>query len=341
MPRREPSWWYSDRIGPAALALAPVAWVYGAIAQRNLTSATPFVAARKVICIGNFTAGGAGKTPLTIALCKLLREQGREPWTLSRGYGGRLTGPLIVERERHTAIDVGDEPLLLAKHATAVVSRDRRAGAEYIAQQSPTNAVIVMDDGLQNPAIAKDLTLAVVDRSRGLGNGRVIPSGPLRAPLFAQLPLVDGVVVSGAPTPRQRQDIIDLSETFAGPVISAETRAANPALFSGTRVLAYAGIVNPHRFFSSLAAAGADVVATRAFADHQPYSEADAQTLLSQARTLDAALVTTEKDMARLAGATGAAAELAARSEILAVTTEFVPPERQRLITLLNSALAT
>ena len=163
----------------------------------RLRRAKPYRPLIPVICVGNFTAGGSGKTPLAILLARIVSGLGREPWFLSRGYGGTLKGPLRVEPATHSADEVGDEPLLLARHAPTIIAQDRRRGAEAIEASASQDGVIIMDDGLQNPALAKNLSIAVVDTDRGFGNGYVIPAGPLRAPLAAQIGLAGLIVITG------------------------------------------------------------------------------------------------------------------------------------------------
>lgn len=322
MPVSEPGWWYGRGNTWQAALLSPVAALYGAIARRRILNANPYRARLPVICIGNFTAGGSGKTPLAILIAKLVSENGREPWFLSRGYGGKLDGPIRVDLAHHDARDVGDEPLLLARAFPTVIARDRGKGAVSIERVASERAVIIMDDGLQNPTLMKDLSIAVVDARRGFGNGCVIPAGPLRAPLDVQAGLVQLIVLMG----RDQQADHPLLHTIRGltdaPVVFGETRPDVAAKrLNGRKVLAFAGIANPARFFLSLKNVGADVVATRAFADHHAYSEAEAQDLLSAADRLGAALVTTEKDFVRLDERSEFCADLKSRSETLAVAT--------------------
>jgi len=179
-----------------ATLLQPVAALYGWAATALYWRATPYRSRLPVICVGNFTVGGTGKTPLVLYLCERLKAAGHEPVAFTRGYGGRLSGPYWVNAKSDVARDVGDEALLLAKAVPTLVARDRRAGAQAIETGPHSVTVIVMDDGLQNPGLAKDLALAVVDGSVGLGNGRVMPAGPLRAPLAFQLELTDAIVVN-------------------------------------------------------------------------------------------------------------------------------------------------
>lgn len=324
---------------PARL-LAPASALYGAIAERRFRRAAPLRSPLPVICVGNFTAGGTGKTPLSRYLLDAFARRSVTSACLSRGYGGALAGPVWVDRTRHTARDVGDEPLLLARSGRVLIARDRRAGMLAIAGDGETGAV-VMDDGLQNPALAKDLTIAVVDARRGLGNGLVIPSGPLRARLAFQLGLVDCVVVMGALDGGEDLPVLrSLRAKFPGPVLRAEARPtdASPDV-TGRAVLAFAGIANPERFFRLVEGLGAECVLRRPFPDHHAFSEADARALLDEANALGARLVTTEKDEARLAGATGACGALARRLETVPIAVVFDQRDSLRLDALIDGAL--
>lgn len=340
MTDREPSWWYGSKGEWISSALTPAAEAYGWIAAKRFQRTAATHAAHPVICVGNFTVGGTGKTPLALKLAELVRRQHVEPWFLSRGYGGRLKGPVRVDVGSHTAIDVGDEPLLLAANAPTVIARDRRQGAMLIAASAPANAVIIMDDGLQNPSLAKDLTIAVVDARRGVGNGRVLPAGPLRAPLAFQLSLADMIVVTGGRDIALDPSLEVALAFFTGTVIRAATIASgDTSWLKHRRILAYAGIANPNRFFSILDTLEARVVARRALGDHAPISERTATELLQAAATLNCDLVTTAKDMARLKGRGGAAGRLASQSRVLDIATTFNDYDEQQLTTRLQKEL--
>ena len=300
----EPSWWYREApAGMAASLLSPVGTIYGSVARILYERSTPYRSRLPVVCIGNFTAGGTGKTPLAIYICNHLKQAGHEPVALTRGYGGSLEGPYWVNAGTDQARDVGDEALLLARVAPTQLARDRQQGARAIETGPHPATVIVMDDGLQNPRLAKDLSIALVDGVRGIGNGMVIPAGPLRAPLDFQLELTDAVVVN-EPVPGAGDRIADWLRThFNGPVLRAATVPAEDAgWLKGLRVIAWAGIGSPQRFFATLTHLGAEVVEAVAFRDHQSVQEADAERLLAQAEWHDATLVTTEKDHARMRG---------------------------------------
>jgi len=262
-----------------------------------------FDAGIPVLCVGNYHVGGAGKTPTVLALAKILRELGETPVVLSRGYGGKLRGPVKVDPERHAAADVGDEPLMMARTVPVVVARDRIEGVAMARSQGAT--VIVMDDGFQNPAIAKDVSLIVIDSHRGLGNARVFPAGPLRAPLSPQLARTDALIVVGDGAAAEAVAVAVVARR--APVLKAYLKANDASLASlrGKRVLAFAGIGDPGRFFRALRTSSIEVVRERAFADHHPFSESEIETLIGEAKRDALTLVTTEKDMARLRSAGG------------------------------------
>jgi tetraacyldisaccharide 4'-kinase len=300
VPFREPPWWYETEPGLTARLLTPASVLYGTVARRRMGQAHRCKASVPVICIGNFTAGGTGKTPLALWLAERLMAQGQVPVFLTRGYGSAVRNATLVDPERHAAGDVGDEALLLARAARVMVSPDRAAGARAIEASGIGCTVILMDDGLQNPALAKDLTIAVVDGARGAGNGRVIPAGPLRAPLEAQLAATDVIVVNGRGADRDRF-AAGIGTSFSGPVLSARAEAAaDTAWVRDARLFAFAGIGNPKRFFRLLEGLGATLVGRRTFADHHPFTDAEADRLLLEAAASNAVLVTTEKDFVRI-----------------------------------------
>ncbi|WP_238313117.1 tetraacyldisaccharide 4'-kinase [Methylobacterium crusticola] len=294
---REPGFWWRPRPSLAARLLAPVGAAYGGLVLRRMARPGE-AAAVPVICVGNASLGGAGKTPTALALAALLRDLGRRPAFLSRGYGGRLAGPVRVAPGRHDAASVGDEPLLLARAAPAVVARDRVAGAALCVAEGAD--VIVMDDGLQNPGLRKDWRLAVFDGAVGAGNGLAFPAGPLRAPLAAQWAHVDAVLVIGEGAPGDA--VADAARERGLPVLRGRLRPdpAAAASLAGRPVLAFAGIGRPDKFFATLRALGAEVRDTRRFPDHHAYAAAEVATLVQAAARGGLALVTTEKDRVRL-----------------------------------------
>jgi len=314
---REPGFWHRPS-SFASLLLMPLGALYGAVAARRLQR-EGFDAGVPVLCVGNYHVGGAGKTPMVLALAKILRDLGETPVVLSRGYGGRLRGPIKVDPERHAAVDVGDEPLMLARTVPVVVARDRIGGVALARSQGAS--VILMDDGFQNPAISKDASLIVIDGDRGLGNGRVFPAGPLRAPLPPQLARTDALIVVGDGA--AARPVAAAIAALGRPVLSARFRAdASAASLNGKRVLAFAGIGDPVRFFGTLRASGIETVRERAFADHHPYTQAEIEALIAEARRDALTLVTTEKDLARLRVG-GQLAPYAQGIEPFAVTLEF------------------
>jgi tetraacyldisaccharide 4'-kinase len=341
VPPDEPAWWYRDRPGAIAACLAPLAALYGRLAVARYARATPYRSRLPVVCVGNLVAGGTGKTPLVLHLCRHLTGAGLRPAVLTRGYGGRQTGPHWV-RPGDSAAGVGDEALLIARSTPVLVCSDRATGASAIeAAGAPAVDVIVMDDGLQNPQLAKDLTLAVVDGSRGLGNGRVLPAGPLRAPLAFQLALVDALVVNAADPEAGAATAASLRRRFAGPVLGCTTKVAGDAgWLEGRRVVAWAGIGAPQRFFALLGRLGAEVAATVALRDHEVPGDAAARRLLALAESNGALLVSTEKDLARLEGTAGILADLAAASRALPIALDLAEPDARRLAALLEGALA-
>jgi tetraacyldisaccharide 4'-kinase len=303
---RTPDFWQHK--GPLALLLSPLGLLYGLSVAWKARTAKPYHCGVPVICVGNLTAGGSGKTPVALAVATRLLARGAKVFFLTRGYGGAEAGPLLVTNQ--SAAKVGDEALLLAKTAPTIVARDRAAGAKLAVAQGAT--VIVMDDGHQNFTLAKALSLAVVD---GFGNGLMIPAGPLRESVAQGLSRADVVIAMN-----------DVPLAFGGPVLRARL-AADSADFKGKRVFAFAGIGRPEKFITSLQEAGAIVTGWEFFPDHHPYSTVEIARLRQQAG--DAALVTTEKDFVRL--------EAADRHGIavLPVAVTFDQPQ------LLDSILAT
>jgi tetraacyldisaccharide 4'-kinase len=295
---REPAFWWR-RAGLAASLLAPVGLVYGAIAARRM-AAKGTAAGVPVLCVGNFTLGGAGKTPTVIALARMLADAGEHPYCLTRGYGGTLAGPKLVDPHNDLAAQVGDEALLLAHVAPTVVARDRVAGAAFARAQGAS--LIIMDDGLQNASLAKDFTLAVIDARRGVGNRCIFPAGPLRAPLAAQLSKTDALLVVGEGN--GAEDVVMLARARNLPVLLGRLSPDVSAVASlkGRRVLAFAGIGDPGKFFATAEASGIAVAERRSFDDHYRYTAEDAGELIMDAEHSGLALLTTEKDRARMAG---------------------------------------
>jgi tetraacyldisaccharide 4'-kinase len=332
MPLEPPSWWFNGRVPLAAWGLWPVSLLYGSIVEARFAMATPYRSKLPVICIGNFTMGGAGKTPVALKLAALLAAEGRRPAFLSRGFGGREPGPRAVDPNNDTAEAVGDEPLLLVRMAATVVSRKRPAGAQLLEKLGA--GVIIMDDGFQNPSLRKDFSLVVVDAGAGIGSGRVFPLGPLRAPLAFQNGKADAILVLGS------GDSSDLSAKFAEiPIFRATIAPASTAHLAGRRFVAFCGIGRPAKFFATLREAGLEIVHEGGFPDHHPYTEAEARGLLDLAREKGAELITTEKDHVRLTRKAGIFEELYHATATLPITVRFAGDGEERLLKLIGEAL--
>jgi tetraacyldisaccharide 4'-kinase len=303
-------WWQPGK----GMLLSPLAALYGAVAWLRMRRPGRSVGV-PVICLGNLTVGGAGKTPAALAVGRLLLAHHERPFFLSRGYGGHLAGPVLINRSVHRAAAVGDEPLLLARLAPTIVARNRVAGAEMARFDGA--GVIVMDDGLQNPALHKDLAIVVIDGRRGIGNGRMLPAGPLRAPLGSQIARAHSLIVVG-PTADSTAAVVELARKRGLPLFHArlEPDPQTLAALTGRRILAFAGIADPEKFFATLSEAGLNVVERQSFADHHRYTAAEAQMLMARAQSQNLVLLTTEKDQARLAGDPHVG-ELAARANAL------------------------
>ncbi len=289
---REPDFWKRDANPWPARALLPVAGIYAVATVMRRWRHRPYRPPVPVVVAGGLTLGGSGKTPLALALAE--RLSARRPHFVTRGYGGRTRGPLAVDPSRHSAAEVGDEPLLLARSAPTWVARDRAAGAR--AAVAAGAGLIILDDGFQNPFLAKDLALLSIDGEGGLGNGHVFPGGPLREPLACALRRAAAVVRIG-------DDLVGVERLVRGrrPIIGARlVPTPEAASIAGQRVFAFTGIGRPEKFFASLRATGADLVTTRAFPDHHPYTAVEAANLLSEAKQANALPVTTAKDQVRL-----------------------------------------
>lgn len=289
-------WWQPSPSLPSSL-LRPAGLIYTSLAARRMRRPGE-KADLPVICVGNFTVGGAGKTPTALAVAHLLDAAGESPSFLSRGYGGRLRGPVQVRR-KHTALDVGDEPILLAGAARTIVSRDRPAGARLSYEMGST--VVIMDDGLQNPSLIKDCAIAVVDGTTGIGNGLPLPAGPLRAPMEAQWLLVDAVLVIGDGEPGRQ--VAEEANRHGKRVFTAQIAPAPEMTkaLEGRKVLAFAGIGRPEKFFETLRGCGAILETARSFPDHHRYKAGDLAALRQEAEARNLQAITTEKDFARIA----------------------------------------
>ena len=300
---RAPGFWFTSQGCPdwRARVLAPLGALYAAATARRLARGRPWQPPVPVICVGNLSAGGTGKTPTVIALAERLAARGARVAVVSRGYGGSLPGPVRVDPAVHDAGMVGDEPLLLSAFAATYVARSRRAGVEAAAADGA--GVVLFDDGFQNPEVAKALSIVVADAAQGFGNGRCLPAGPLREPVSVGLKRADFVLTIG-PEPAQTLFDREWGDAVPCPRLKGALQPLPTGMdWQGLRAVAFAGIGQPQKFFATLAGLGADVVRSHAFDDHQPFSTAVLHRLETEAAAQGAQLVTTEKDAARLPAA--------------------------------------
>jgi tetraacyldisaccharide 4'-kinase len=290
---RAPNYWHRKTPGAKAFTalLSPLAAAYGLGVKFSRKHKKTFQPRANIVCVGNLTLGGAGKTPIAIALAEYFLEHGAKVMFLSRGYQGRLAGPVGVELTFHCAADVGDEPLLLARTAPTIVSRDRAAGAKMA--DSLGADIVIMDDGHQNFSLKKDFSFVVIDAATRFGNGRLFPAGPLREPLAEGLARADAIIIFG-------NEKLPLPE-FTGPILRANLVPKGDSELTGKKCVLFAGIGRPEKFFDTVSKMGGQICATQSFSDHHHYSESDIRKLRASAVELNASLVTTEKDFVRIA----------------------------------------
>ncbi len=271
---------------------ASLCYRFGAGVRRAF--AKPADVGATVLCVGNVTMGGAGKTPVVIALAKAAAELGIETAVVSRGYGGRLAGPVRVDPARHRAADVGDEPLLLASHVTTWIDRDRARGAAAARREGA--ALILLDDGFQNPTLQKDFSLLVFDGGYGVGNGAVFPAGPLRETVESALQRADMCLLIGEDRRNLRNTVLKDADVRMARLIPDPAACFDKS----KKVVAFAGIGIPKKFFETLRSMGFDLADAKSYPDHHKYKNSDLRYLMQKAKTIDASLITTRKDFVRL-----------------------------------------
>lgn len=322
-----PFWWKKG--DPRAWLLAPASLIYGYFAGRRMRNARRAEVEAPVICVGNFTVGGAGKTPTVITLARAAKARGLTPGVLSRGYGGSMDRTTIIDPGHHRARDVGDEPLLIARETLTVITRKRLEGARMLIGEGAD--LIIMDDGFQSAALKFDYALMVVDSHRGIGNGFMVPAGPVRAPTAMQLAHATALLKLGDGD--GADPFIRLAARSGKPVYEGHVRpVGDAAAIAGRRVLAFAGIADPEKFFRTVSGLGAEIAERRSFGDHQHLSDDEIDDILDTAEKRGLAIVTTAKDAVRLRGHHGRAEELAARITVVEVEMAFDSPTTPRLI---------
>ena len=293
-----PFWW--EKPDWRAYALYPLSRIYGSIAGRRMVRARRERLDVPVICVGNFTVGGTGKTPVAIALAKQAKKMRLTPGFLSRGYGGSIHEPHVVDSKRDSARQVGDEPLLLSDHALTAITPNRIEGAKLLLERGCN--LIIMDDGFQSAQIHMDYALVVVDGRYGVGNGHVLPGGPLRARLVDQVRFASGIVRMGED--KAGEAVVRQAARAGRPIFEAWLRARSADKFAHRRFLAFAGIGHPEKFFDTVMRAGGEVVMSRSFPDHHFYSNDELNELATTANAAGLELITTAKDFARLRNGT-------------------------------------
>lgn len=315
-----PFWW--TKADWRAWSLAPISFLYGKVSGQRLAKGKRVSVAAPVICVGNFTVGGAGKTPTALAIAHAAKAQGLRPAFLSRGYGGSLDVTTVVDAHHHRAGAVGDEALLLAQEAITVISRRRVEGAQRLISEGVD--LIIMDDGFQSARIYVDFALIVIDSLRGIGNGHVVPAGPVRAPLAEQMRHLSAILKVGD---GDAADTVVRQAARAGKPFYAASLLPRPAPDLVDRpVLAFAGIADPGKFYRTVEALGAKIVQQRSFPDHHYFGEDEVTALLADAERQGLIPVTTSKDAVRLAGRHGAANELWQKLRVIEVDMAFDDP---------------
>lgn len=311
-----PFWW--EKRDWRARALYPLSCIYSFVATKRMINARREKLDVPVLCVGNFTVGGTGKTPVAIALAKQAKKMHLTPGFLSRGYGGSIGEPHVVDRKHDSARQVGDEPMLLAEHALTATTPNRVAGAKLLMQRGCD--LLIMDDGFQSAQIHMDYALVVVDGRYGIGNGHVLPGGPLRARLIDQVRLATGIVRMGED--KAGEAVVRQAARAGRPIFNAWLRARGADKFAGRRFLAFAGIGHPDKFFKTVTQVGGEIVMSRSFADHHFYANDELRELVETAEGAGLELITTAKDFARLRNGT-ARKELLDKLNVLEIDAVF------------------
>ncbi|MGN6464621.1 MAG: tetraacyldisaccharide 4'-kinase [Rhizobiaceae bacterium] len=327
MVSEAPPFWWKKADWRAAM-LSPFSSAYASLARRNLLNARREKVSAPVLCVGNLTVGGAGKTPVAIALAVEAREMGLKPGFLSRGHGGSHSAPHLVDPAHDRARHVGDEPLLLARHAPVAVTRNRAAGARLLIEKGCD--FLILDDGFQSARVHFDYALIVVDARRGVGNGHTMPGGPLRARLVDQMPYADAVLAVG--DGNGADPIVRMAARAGKPVFSARQRPLAGSGIAGKRVLAFAGIGDPAKFFATVEEAGGEVAMKRAFADHHIYASDELADLAATAARRGLELATTAKDAARIMDGSAAAKKFLENLHVVEIDMVFDPETIPRQI---------
>ncbi len=312
-----PFWW--QKADWRAWGLSPVSALYGVVARQRMKRAKREKIDAPVLCVGNLTVGGTGKTPVAMAIARQAMRMRLKPGFLSRGHGGAVYHPHLVDLHHDVAKFVGDEPMLLAQVAPTVVTPDRAAGARHLIEHGCT--FIIMDDGFQSARVFFDYALLVVDAERGIGNGHMLPGGPMRARLVDQMPYADAVLKMGEGD--AADEVVRYAARAGRAVYQAARRTLKPARLRGRRFLAFTGIGNPEKFYATAEAAGATLVARRSFGDHHHFSPDDVRDLTELAAAGGAELITTAKDAARFRNGPAEMRAFADRLEVLEIEVVF------------------